>query len=127
MTFQRFLHTGGCGVAVVLSLAGSASANMKALQAFKKAYPGREPQAYSCQICHLGKIGKGGDLNPYGLSVQQAKGPGHTGELVDEDFRTLEPVDADGDKVSNGDELKAGTNPGDSHSTPAPSADAASK
>ena len=101
-----------------LSLEKSAWATIDSLKSFKQAYPGKEAKAYSCKICHQGAIGKKGDLNAYGLTLQKHKLPADAKKLFEEDFRAIESEDADGDGVSNLDEFTAGTDPADPKSVP---------
>lgn len=114
-----------CRLIASLSIAGFFCAALPAwatidnLKSFKEAYPGKEPKAYSCKVCHQGVMGKKDNLNTYGLALQKHKGPGKALKLIEEDYRAIEQEDADEDGVSNGDELKAGTDPADAASKPA--------
>ncbi len=113
----------GVGVAAALLVGGSpAGATLDNLKSFKLAYPGKEAKAYTCKLCHNGVMGKKGDLNAYGLALQTSKVPTDAKELTKQDFRAIEKADADGDGVSNLDEINAGTAPGDPASAPATSA-----
>lgn len=104
---------------VVLGLGSEAWATIDNLKSFKQTYPGKEPKAYSCKVCHLGAIGKKGDLNAYGLALQKLKAPADAKKLTEKDFKAIEKVDADKDGASNLDEITAGTFPGDPVSVPA--------
>ena len=101
-----------------LVLADAAWATMDNLKTFKQAYPPQEGKTYSCKVCHLNAIGKKGELNAYGLELQKLKGEGNAKALTKEDIESVGKKDADGDGVSNADEIKAGTGPGDPKSFP---------
>ena len=88
-------------------------------KAFKQTYPGKSASLYSCKTCHQHAIGRKGDLNPYGASLQKAVAPGTANKLTEANFQAVEKEDADSDGVSNLDEINAGTNPGDPASVPA--------
>jgi hypothetical protein len=64
--------------------------------------------------CHV----KGKELNVYGKDVQKAMQEKKTKDLTAEILKSIEKLDSDKDGVSNGDELKAGTLPGDPKSKP---------
>ncbi len=99
-------------------LSHSVWATVANLQSFKQAYPGLEAKLYSCKVCHVSPIGKKGDLNLYGMALQKLKLPADAKKLAVEDYSLIDPEDADNDGVSNLDEIKAGTSPGDPVSTP---------
>lgn len=61
-----------------------------------------------CMLCHVGKMG--GKLNPYGTDLKTALKGSKT--LTAPILHSLDAKDSDGDGVKNGDELKAGRNPG---------------
>ncbi len=114
----------GVGAGLALLAGGMpAGATMANLKAYKDAYPGKDPKAYTCKTCHNGAMGKKGDLNAYGVALQalalQPKAPVDAKKLTEADYRTIEKADADGDGASNLDEINAGTAPGDPTSTPA--------
>lgn len=103
-------------IAVVLALllfASVAMATAAWMKSFKDTYKpksGTELSKASCAVCHVEKNGKGG-LNAYGKQLD--------GKKVDkESLKAIEKQDADKDGVSNIDEIKAGTLPGDSKSKP---------
>ena len=79
--------------------------------------------ALSCTNCHTTPPA----LNSYGIQLKQVLNPDTTTPLQHSDFlaklpaavKAIEDKDADDDGVSNGDEIKAGTFPGDADSKPA--------
>lgn len=98
---------------------GSSWATVAGLQSLKAAYPGLDVKMYNCKVCHIGAVGKKGNLNLYGLSLQKSKLPGDAKKLTVEDLRTIETKDADNDGVSNAEEIKLGAPPGDPALVPA--------
>ena len=117
MLKRSLIITGVGGVAALL-LSGPAWATVANVKAYKEAYPGKEPKAYSCKTCHEHPMGHQDDLNGLGKALLQFKGEGAAKTLTVEDFRTFEPQDTDKDGVSNLEEMKAGTDPNDPQSTP---------
>lgn len=111
-----------CGVALIASLlaAEAAWATIDNLKAYKTAYPGKEPKAYSCKVCHEGAIGKKGDLNAYGTALKEFKAatPADAKKLTAEDFQAFDAADTDADGATNAQELEAGTDPLDAISIP---------
>ena len=61
-----------------------------------------------CMLCHAGKMG--GKLNGYGTDLKTALKGSKT--LTAAVLHSVDAKDSDGDGVKNGDELKAGKNPG---------------
>jgi len=110
-----------CGVALIASLlaAESAWATIDNQKSYKAAYPGQEPKAYSCKVCHQGVVGKKGDLNAYGTALQQFKAEQGAKKLTEEDYQAFDAADTDGDGAANAQELEAGTDPFDTASVPA--------
>lgn len=97
-----------------------ALATPKYLVVFKKTYPAPKDSALTkakCAACHV----KGKELNVYGKDLQKAMQEKKTKDLTAEVLKSVEKLDSDKDGVSNGDELKAGTLPGDPKSKPAES------
>ena len=94
-------------VAAVSLVAGTAFATMDLQKAFLAKYPDSKMK---CATCHTKPMPKKDDaaLNKFGTDMGKVKGK--DGKY---DFAALEKMDSDGDGVSNGDELKKGTNPGD--------------
>ncbi len=91
-------------------LAGSAFATMDIQKEFQKKYPDAK---LKCGSCHTKAMPKKGEaaVNKFGTDVNKVKGK--DGKY---DFAALEKMDSDGDGVANLDELKKGTNPGDTAS-----------
>ena len=93
-------------VAAVTLVAGAAYATMDLQKEFLAKYPDSK---IKCGSCHTKAMPKKGDaeVNKFGADMNKVKKDGKY------DFTALEKMDSDGDGVSNGDELKKGTNPGD--------------
>jgi hypothetical protein len=91
----------------VALVAGTALATMDLQKEFLAKYPDSKMK---CSTCHTKAMPKKGDadVNKFGADMNKVKGK--DGKY---DFAALEKMDSDGDGVSNGDELKKGTNPGD--------------
>jgi hypothetical protein len=95
----------------VALVAGSALATMDLQKQFGTTYPDA-PKA-KCGTCHTppkaGGMPKKGDadVNPFGKDLAATKKDGKY------DFAKIEKLDSDKDGVSNLDEIKKGTNPGD--------------
>lgn len=68
-------------------------------------------EARSCTNCHVSETDFG--LNPYGMQVALERISSRQEELTEASLRKIEPLDADGDGVSNLNEINAGTAPGD--------------
>ena len=66
----------------------------------------------SCKICHINKR----KLNSYGRALRRAKKAGIEPEV--EIYLAVEEKDSDFDGVSNGEEIRLGTKPGDDESHP---------
>lgn len=66
-----------------------------------------EGATVGCTVCH--PVGNFKELNSYGKAYNDA------GRSVDA-VKAIDAADSDGDGVSNADEIKAGTNPGDATS-----------
>jgi len=90
-------------VLAVLFIPAVSFAKMDIMKSFKVQYPDSKA-LHNCKTCHGGM---GGPLNSYGADLQKAA----------LDYVSVEALDSDGDTVTNGDEIKANTNPGnkDSH------------
>lgn len=98
-------------IAIIAILSTAALASIAWQKLFMDTY---KPKADSelakakCKICHT----KGAELNAYG---QALKGKPKTAASL----KAIEKLDSDKDGVSNIDEIKAGTLPGDAKSKPA--------
>lgn len=88
---------------LAILLSSSSFASMAIKGNFARTYP--DFKGLSCKVCHTTVP----QLNPYGMDAQKAK----------LDFKSIESIDSDGDTFSNGDEIKASTNPGDKNSASA--------
>ncbi len=114
------LHWGllGLGAAVsALLSAPPAWATFENLKRFKQTYPGKPA---SCKVCHQNPVGRVDDLNAYGQAFRKLAAPANPKQLTEPEFRAVEPLDADGDGASNGDELQQGSDPADPASAPPP-------
>jgi hypothetical protein len=94
----------------VALVAGSALASLDAQKQMGAAYPDA-PKA-KCGTCHTKAMPKKGeaDVNAYGKALGATK---KDPKVAKYDFAKIEKLDSDGDGVSNLDEIKKGTNPGD--------------
>jgi hypothetical protein len=72
------------------------------LNAFNKRYGTTGTKLDSCLTCHQSQSADKDNLNPYGTDLAKAN----------HDFGAIEGNDSDGDGVSNLDEIKKGTFPG---------------
>ncbi|MEI8281871.1 MAG: DUF2231 domain-containing protein, partial [Armatimonadota bacterium] len=99
----------------MIGLSLTAQATPEFLKKFKEVYS--QPNA-QCITCHTAPP----ERNAFGKEVFVALEKAKTGELTAEILKSVETGDADNDGVSNGDEIKAGTLPGDPTSKPVPSA-----
>ena len=73
---------------------------------------GKVQAKQGCATCHFDPKG-GGKRNPFGEDYERIAIP--AGEKV---TKELKDKDSDGDGYTNGQELKAGSNPGNPNSTP---------
>jgi hypothetical protein len=91
----------------VALVAGSSLATMDLQKQFGTTYPDA-PKA-KCGTCHVKAMPKKGeaDVNAYGKDLTATK------KDAKYDFAKIEKLDSDKDGVSNLDEIKKGTNPGD--------------
>jgi hypothetical protein len=98
---------------LTLGLSTTLLATMDIQKAFKDKYPDAKALNGKCSTCHTTalpkKDGEHGN-NPYGADLAKTKKDGKY------DFAAIESKDSDGDGVSNIDEIKKGTNPGDKNS-----------
>ena len=87
-----------------LGLSGALLGTMDMQKKFAEKYPDAKAKLGKCSTCHTKAMPKKGeaDLNAYGKDLGKEM-----------DFAGAEAKDSDGDGVKNGDEIKAGTNPGD--------------
>src|SRR5664279_581780 len=95
---------------VLVSLAiglTSAHAQSSYLSSFKSTYPAAAATLGQCVLCHIDPAG-GGSTNNYGTDY------GNNGH----NFKTIEPLDSDGDGFTNIVEIQALTWPGDATSYP---------
>lgn len=103
---KRLLSTSGfLGLAVAALALGSM---VKVAQDTYKFPASSAAGQAKCQLCHATKMG--GKLNPYGNDLKTALKGSKT--LTAAVMHSIDAKDSDGDGVKNGDELKAGKNPG---------------
>lgn len=105
---MRRVRTALAVIVAVLIFSSAALATVAWMKVFNDTY---KPKADSdlkkakCAVCHKQTNGKGG-LNAYGEALK--------GKKVDAaSLKAIESKDSDKDGVSNINEIKAGTNPGD--------------
>lgn len=97
------------GLLLTLGLGTSLLATMEIQKEFNAKYPDAKT-LHKCSTCHMKALPKkDGDHenNAYGKDLKATKKDGKY------DFAAIEKKDSDGDGVSNIDEIKKGTNPGD--------------
>jgi hypothetical protein len=96
---------------VMLAVGTSLLATMDAQKQFAAKYPEAKALA-KCSTCHTKPLPKKDDheVNAYGKDLAKNLVEGKKGQY---DFAKVEKLDSDGDGVSNIDEIKKGTNPGD--------------
>lgn len=94
----------------VLTLSSTGLATLDHQKLFAAKYPDAKA-LQRCSTCHVKPIPKkeDHDLNAYGKDVATVLSKDKTAI----DFAKIESLDSDGDGVSNVDEIKKGTNPGD--------------
>jgi hypothetical protein len=78
------------------------------LNRFNQKYGTAGTRLDSCSTCHMSQSESARDVNRYGTDYAGA----------DHDFATVEPKDSDGDGVTNIDEIRARTFPGDPNDRP---------
>ena len=88
--------------AVGFAIAGPAEGTPDNLNAFNQRYGTSGGKLDSCLTCHQSQAAAKDNLNPYGTDFAGAS----------HDFGAIEPKDSDGDGVTNIDEIKKGTFPG---------------
>ena len=107
----------GATAAFLLAVATHAGSHDKDQKRFEKLYydyivPDTDLYYASCKICHVKKR----KLNSYGRALRRAKKAGMKPEV--EIYLAVEDKDSDFDGVSNGEEIRVGTKPGDADSHP---------
>jgi len=101
-------------IAIFLVVGSSAVlATMENQKAFNEKYPDAKAKLGKCSTCHVKPLPKKEDheSNAYGKDLKASIDPKDAAKKLD--FAKIEGKDSDGDGVKNGDEIKAGTNPGD--------------
>jgi hypothetical protein len=92
-----------------LAIIALATGGMSKITSETYKYPTASDAAKAkCMLCHTTKMG--GKLNPYGTDLKAALKGSKT--LTAATLHSIDAKDSDGDGVKNGDELKAGKNPG---------------
>ena len=87
MSSRRYVMC-GVSVAAILVLGSAAWATLDNLKTYKQAYPDKAAKA-SCKTCHQDAIGKKGNLNAYGLALQQSKAPADAKKLTTEEIEAV--------------------------------------
>ena len=90
-------------------------ANLDNQKAFVAKYPDAKASLGKCSTCHQKSLPKKEDheLNPFGKDILGKAAVDPKAAKKEFKFEKVEALDSDGDGVKNGDEIKAGTNPGD--------------
>ncbi len=110
---MKKLLTGLITLAALALVCGAALATMAWQKTFNSLYRPKPDSAVAkakCDLCHVKSKPKK-ELNPYGKMLKKKKV--EAGSL-----KAIEKNDADKDKATNIDEIKAGTLPGDPKSKP---------
>jgi len=109
-----------CVLVGICTLAGAnAHARPEFWATFERTYAVKKGSALEqakCITCHIpaGPPAR----NPYGKTVEEALHAAHSKEVTSTILRQIENKDSDGDGWTNGDEIAAGTLPGDPKSHP---------
>ena len=116
MIGKRMLCT-AAATGLLLAAVAVAGAHNKDQKHFEKLYydyliPETDLYYASCKVCHINKR----KLNAYGRALRRAKKAGM--EPAVEIYLAVEEKDSDYDGVSNGEEIRLGTKPGDDESYP---------
>ena len=93
-------------IAIVLGVSMIAYAQQAYMDSFNGNYPklAKTKLVKDCTACHFQATGSG-ERNPYGVNYE------NNGD-IDDDYDTLETIDADGDGYKSGEEIKAVKFPG---------------
>ena len=89
---------------------------IKDFEAFYKIDDKNALKKETCNVCHVGKSPK---FNPYGQDMKKVFGELKVKKMTVDVAKKLDELDSDKDGVKNGEEVKAGTLPGDNKSKPA--------
>ena len=105
-------------ILLVATLAASSTllATLDNQKGFLAKYPDAKDKGLGkCTTCHVKPLPKKEDheLNAYGKDLKEKAVVDAKAEKKTYDFAKIESLDSDGDGVSNIDEIKKGTNPGD--------------
>ncbi len=108
----------GIALLTVVGLATWAAATPAMTATMKSLYAPKDgtdlAKAMPCVACHKTMPATKTNLNPYAVDLQKAA----KGTFNEAAFKAIEALDSDKDTFKNGDELKAGTLPGDPKSKP---------
>jgi hypothetical protein len=122
---MRARHLKTAALTLALAVPSTAIAKPPGQKVFCDTYPGSATCSTgqtACTTCHTTPPA----LNPFGTSVAKNLAPGAARPLSDADYaaalpaalRAAESADADADMVSNGDEIRAGSDPANAQSKP---------
>jgi hypothetical protein len=103
-------------VLFAIAMTSTVLATLDNQKQFAAKYPDSKALA-KCSTCHVKPLPKkDGDheSNPYGADLKKSIDPKDEKKTLQ--FEKVEKLDSDGDGVSNIDEIKKGTNPGDKNS-----------
>ncbi len=87
---KRNITVASLSLGIALLASPPAWATVQNLKSYKQAYPDKDPKTVSCKTCHDNAVGKKGDLNAYGQTLQQHKGEGNAKALTVEDYKAVD-------------------------------------
>lgn len=110
---MRLVRLGAvAGVGVLCAAALAMPTYTKVVTLHYKVKKGAAIEKAGCALCHLSKT-KLKEYNPYGADLKKVMEEAKTKTLTPDLLKKIDTIDSDKDGVKNGEELTAGTLPGD--------------